>query len=78
MVLPEHQGRGVAGRAVRMLLDEARRAGGWSPVHAFPGVDNAASNGLCRSLGFALLGKRETPFRGQVFRTRHWVLDLLA
>ncbi|MFC8846477.1 MULTISPECIES: GNAT family N-acetyltransferase [unclassified Micromonospora] len=78
MVLPEHQGRGVAGRAVRMLLDEARRAGGWSPVHAFPGVDNAPSNGLCRSLGFVLLGERETPFRGQVFRTRHWMLDLLA
>ncbi|MDI5937799.1 MULTISPECIES: GNAT family N-acetyltransferase [Micromonospora] len=78
MVLPEHQGRGVAGRAVRMLLDEARRVGGWSPVHAFPGVDNAASNGLCRSLGFALLGGRETPFRGRIFRTRHWVLDLRA
>ncbi|NBE85216.1 GNAT family N-acetyltransferase [Micromonospora sp. NEAU-HG-1] len=35
MVLPEHQGRGVAKRAVRLLLDEARDDGRWSRVHAF-------------------------------------------
>ncbi|MGW1059497.1 GNAT family N-acetyltransferase [Micromonospora rubida] len=76
MVLPEHQGRGVAKRAVRLLLDEARDDGRWSRVHAFPGVGNGPSNGICRSLGFVLLGERETPFRGGVFRTWHWAIDL--
>jgi RimJ/RimL family protein N-acetyltransferase len=76
MVLPAYQGRGVAKRAVRLLLDQAREDGRWPRVHAFPGVGNGPSNGICRSLGFALVGERETPFRGQVFRTRHWALDL--
>src|SRR5712691_4269825 len=34
MVLPEFQGRGLAKRAVRMLLELARDDGRWGPVHA--------------------------------------------
>ncbi|MEU4566669.1 GNAT family N-acetyltransferase [Micromonospora sp. NPDC023956] len=52
MVLPEHQGRGLARWAVSSVLDEVRRGGRWSVVHAFPGVGNTPSNRLCRRLGF--------------------------
>lgn len=76
MVLPGHQGQGLARRAVSSVLDEARRDGRWSVVHAFPGVDNVASNRLCRRLGFTLVGERGTAFRDQLFRTNHWSLDL--
>ena len=38
-------------------------------VHAFPATTNAASNGICRSLGFRFLAEREVTFAGRVLRT---------
>ena len=75
MVLPEFQGRGVAKRAVRMLLALARDQGRWGLVHAFPGVTNGPSNGICRSLGFTLAGEQEVEFAGRAFRSNHWLID---
>ncbi|MFE0592306.1 GNAT family N-acetyltransferase [Micromonospora echinospora] len=76
MVLPEHQGRGLARRAVRSLLDLAGSDDRWGVVHAFPDVGNVPSNGICRALGFTSLGERDWPFRGRVFRVHHWRIDL--
>jgi RimJ/RimL family protein N-acetyltransferase len=59
MVLPEFQGRGLAKRAVRMLLELARDDGRWGLVHAFPATANSPSNGICRSLGFRFAGERD-------------------
>jgi RimJ/RimL family protein N-acetyltransferase len=75
MVLPEFQGRGIAKMAVRALLELARDEGQWGLVHAFPGVTNAPSNGICRSLGFRLAGEEDITFAGRVFRANHWVID---
>ncbi|MGH3662189.1 MAG: GNAT family N-acetyltransferase [Micromonosporaceae bacterium] len=75
MVLPEFQGQGLAKRATRALLARARDDGRWGKVHATPGVTNGPSNGICRSLGFSLLGEREITFREQLFRANHWVID---
>ena len=75
MVLPEFQGRGLAKRAVGMLLELARDDGRWGLVHAFPGVTNAPSNGICRSLGFQFAGERDVTFAGRVLRSNHWVID---
>jgi RimJ/RimL family protein N-acetyltransferase len=75
MVLPEYQGRGRAKRAVRALLERARDDGRWGVVHAFPGVTNAASNALCRSVGFTLVGERDITFAGRLLRTNHWWID---
>ncbi|WP_042417484.1 GNAT family N-acetyltransferase [Streptacidiphilus anmyonensis] len=75
MVLPEYQGRGVATWAAGTLLALAREDGRWGPVHAFPGVGNAASNGVCRSLGFRLVEEREVLFAGRTLRTNHWVAE---
>lgn len=75
MVLPEFQGRGLAKAATRTVLGRARDDGRWGEVHAFPGVTNAASNGICRSLGFTLLGEESIDFAGRTMRTNHWRVD---
>lgn len=75
MVLPEFQGRGIGKRAVRALLELARAEDRWGLVHAFPGVTNAASNGICRSLGFRFAGEQDIPYAGRVLRVNHWVID---
>jgi RimJ/RimL family protein N-acetyltransferase len=75
MVLPEFQGRGIAKAAVRVLLERARAEDRWGVVHAFPGVTNGPSNGICRSLGFRLVGERDVDFAGRMLRTNHWVVD---
>jgi RimJ/RimL family protein N-acetyltransferase len=75
MVLPEHQGRGLAKAAARALLAMAREDKRWGLVHAFPGLSNAPSNAICRSLGFRLVGQRDVVFAGRVLPTAHWVID---
>jgi len=75
MVLPEFQGRGLAKQAVRALLGRARDEDRWGIVHAFPGVTNGPSNGICRSLGFTLVGQREVDFVGRRLQTNHWQID---
>jgi RimJ/RimL family protein N-acetyltransferase len=74
MVLPPFQGRGLGGRAARALLEQARDEDRWGLVHAFPATTNAASNGICRSLGFRFVDQREVTFAGRVLRTNHWAV----
>ncbi|MFD4977045.1 GNAT family N-acetyltransferase [Streptomyces sp. NPDC058424] len=74
MVLPRYQGRGLGGRAARALLERARDEDRWGVVHAFPATTNAASNGICRSLGFRFVAEREVAFAGRVLRTNHWAI----
>ena len=78
MVLPEFQGRGLAKRAVRMLLELARDDGRWGLVHAFPAATNAPSNRICRSLGFWFAGEREVAFAGRVLWASHWIINPAA
>jgi RimJ/RimL family protein N-acetyltransferase len=49
--------------------------GRWGVVHAFPGVTNAASKALCRSVGFTFVGERDVTFAGRLLRTNHWRID---
>jgi RimJ/RimL family protein N-acetyltransferase len=76
MVLPEFQGRGLGREATRAILEKARTEGRWDVVHAFPGVTNAPSNGICRTLGFELVEERDIEFQGRTLRTNHWRIDL--
>ena len=75
-VLPEFQGQGFAAMAMQRLLDvirgDARR-----PVHAFPSVDNAASNAVCGKLGFDLMGVVDLEYPpGNPIRCNDWRLEL--
>jgi RimJ/RimL family protein N-acetyltransferase len=75
MVLPEFQGRGLAKRAARALLERARDEERWGVVHAYPATTNGPSNGICRSLGFTLVGERDVTFADRLLRTNHWLID---
>lgn len=76
-VLPEAQGRGAASQALALLVDDAREhRAGRRFLTAFPGVENAASNGVCRKNGFALVGVLTEAFRGGELTLNEWMLDL--
>jgi RimJ/RimL family protein N-acetyltransferase len=79
-VIPGFQGRGVASSATAQLIDRARAEQGLRYVHAFPKVENAPSNAICRKLGFSLLGEVDFPARrGEGFvRCNDWRFDLFA
>lgn len=76
MVVPEHQGRGLATEAVRSVLSRARSEGRWGVIHAFPGVDNGPSNAICRKSGFVEIEQLDFEYAGRPIRGNHWVLDL--
>jgi RimJ/RimL family protein N-acetyltransferase len=76
-VLPAFQGQGLASAATAQALERARAEGDRRYVHAFPGVGNAASNALCRRLGFELLGEDEFEYPpGRTMRCNDWRFDL--
>ena len=78
-VLREFQGRGIARAATlqAIALAKAERKRGF--LHAFPAVDNAPSNAICRGLGFTLLGECEFEYPpGRLMRSNDWRLGLSA
>ncbi|MFI0937452.1 GNAT family N-acetyltransferase [Streptomyces sp. NPDC021020] len=84
-VLPPYQGRGIAAAAgaalVALLRAAARTPGTPRHLHAFPSVDNAPSNALCRRLGFHLLGPCDFEYprgSGTTMRSNDWCLDLTS
>ena len=78
-VAPEFQGRGIAGLATALALDHARERSRHRFVHAYPSVENAPSNAICRKLGFELLGSMEFEYpKGQFMQCNDWRFDLSA
>jgi RimJ/RimL family protein N-acetyltransferase len=78
-ILPAYQGRGLATAAVAAAVAEVRAQGKHRHVHAFPSVDNPASNAVCRRAGFQLLGESDFEFPpGRPMRSNDWCLDLGA
>lgn len=78
-VVPEFQSRGIATAAAAQALERARATGRHRWAYAFPSVDNAASNTLCRNLGFELTGEVEVEYPpGSMMRSNGWRLDLLG
>lgn len=76
-VLPAAQGRGVATRATAALVDLVRGSGEHRALHAFPSVENAASNAVCAKAGFALLGEVTVEYPpGHGLRCNDWRLEL--
>jgi RimJ/RimL family protein N-acetyltransferase len=78
-VLPAFQGRDIAAAATAQAIAMARAHGEHRFVHAFPSVDNAPSNAVCRKTGFVLLGDYEFEYPpGSFMRCNDWRLDLFA
>ena len=76
-VLPAFQGRGIATRATAIVVQRARAMALHRFMHAFPSIANAASNVVCRKLGFTLQGEVDFEFPpGHWMRCNDWRLDL--
>jgi RimJ/RimL family protein N-acetyltransferase len=78
-VFPEYQGQGIAKAATSALIDKILPDHTHQFLHAFPSVDNAPSNAICRSLGFALMGEYDFEYPpGHRMRCNDWRFDLYA
>jgi RimJ/RimL family protein N-acetyltransferase len=76
-VLPERQGRGLAGRGCALAVALAAADGRHEFVHAYPAVDNRPSNALCARLGFECLEALEFEYPpGHTMRCNDWRLRL--
>jgi RimJ/RimL family protein N-acetyltransferase len=74
-VLPEMQGRGVARAATAAMIERIRAEQPGARLYAYPSVDNAASNALCHTLGFTLVGTDEYEYPpGHTMRCNDWAL----
>jgi RimJ/RimL family protein N-acetyltransferase len=75
-VVPEFQRRGIASRAVGLLLEKIAAEGQDRPILAYPAVDNEASNAVCRKAGMTLIGQAVVEFPpGNPFRANEWVIQ---
>jgi RimJ/RimL family protein N-acetyltransferase len=78
-VLPGFQRRGIATMATAQVIAVARAENRLRFVHAYPSVDNAPSNGICRKLGFTLVEECEFEYpKGSFMRCNDWRLDLFG
>jgi RimJ/RimL family protein N-acetyltransferase len=76
-VIPAFQGRGIAAAATLEAIAIAREDGERRFLHAYPSVDNAPSNAICRKAGFTLLGLVEFEYpKGHFMQCSDWRLDL--
>jgi len=76
-VLPEFQGRGLAARAARAVVEEARAAGRHRWLHAFPKVTHSASGKVCERAGFTLLGPVDFEYpKGHWITCHDWRIEL--
>jgi RimJ/RimL family protein N-acetyltransferase len=78
-VLPEFQGLGIATRAAMQVVGYARLERRHRFMHAFPSVDNAPSNAICRKAGFKLQEQINFEYPpGNFLNCNDWCLDLFA
>jgi RimJ/RimL family protein N-acetyltransferase len=78
-ILPEFQGYGIATKATALIVERSRMENRFRFLHAFPSIDNAPSNAVCRKAGFIL--QKEANFEyppGNIMRCNDWRLDLFA
>lgn len=76
-VLSAHQGRGIASKALALVIDHARAFGDRRHVLALPTVENGASNAVCRKAGFILQGEFDGEYPpGNPIRENAWIYDL--
>ncbi len=78
-VLPDSQGKGVASMATIQAIELARNERALRFLHAFPSVNNAPSNAICRKLGFTLLRECEFEYpAGDLMLVNDWSLNIAA
>jgi RimJ/RimL family protein N-acetyltransferase len=78
-VLPLFQGRGIATAAVTAAVASAGAKQKHKYIHAFPSINNLASNAICRKLNFLFIVECDFEYPpGNFMRCNDWRLDLNA
>ncbi|MGF9964458.1 GNAT family N-acetyltransferase [Bacillus rhizoplanae] len=76
-VLPSFQGKGIATNAVKLAIEEAAAEKKYKYIHAFPSINNPASNAICRKLDFDFIAECEFEYPpGNFMRCNNWRLEL--
>jgi RimJ/RimL family protein N-acetyltransferase len=75
LLLPEHQARGLAERAFRLILPHVR-ARGITHLHGFITDTNTVSAAAAMRVGFVPIGERDLHYRGATLRCVHLVLQV--
>lgn len=74
-VLPTFQGRGIATKATAKAIASINSEKKHRFVHAFPKINNPASNAICRKLGFSFNGECDFEYPvGTIIRCNDWRL----
>ncbi|MBS4214809.1 MULTISPECIES: GNAT family N-acetyltransferase [Neobacillus] len=78
-VLTPYQGKGIATKAVKLAIEEASNENKYKYIHAFPSIDNPASNAICRRLDFQLITECEFEYPpGSFMRCNNWRYNLIG
>ena len=78
LVLPDYQGHGIATKAAAAVIEHARQEPKFQFMHAFPSVENPASNAICRKLGFTLVEECQVEYPpGHSMTVNDWRLNLI-
>jgi len=76
-ILPAFQGKGIASAAVTEIITRCRAEQKHKSVHAFPSVNNPASNAICRKLSFTLVSECDFEYPpGSIMMCNDWRLEL--
>ena len=76
-VLATFQGRGIASAAARLIVERARADGIRGMLHAFPRVEHAASNAICRKAGFTFVDEMDFEYpAGNPIRCNDWQVEI--
>jgi len=77
-VLTSYQGKGIATKAVKLAIEEAFSENRYEYIHAFPSIDNPASNSICRKLDFQFISECEFEYPlGSFIRCNNWRYNLI-
>jgi RimJ/RimL family protein N-acetyltransferase len=78
-VLPPFQGRGIATVAVEAAVASASAEQKHRHIHAFPSVNNPASNTICRKLDFVFIAECDFEYPpGSFMQCNDWRLELTS
>ena len=76
-VLPAFQGRGLATEATAKAIASINSERKHRFIHAFPKINNPASNAICRKLGFTFIGECDFEYPvGTTIRCTDWRLTV--
>jgi RimJ/RimL family protein N-acetyltransferase len=77
-VLSSYQGKGIATKAVKLAMEEASSENKYKYIHAFPSIDNPASNAICWKLDFQFISECIFEYPpGSFMRCNNWSYNLI-